>query len=178
MQTKLQSNTIGQLLGVLTNFKQNYAYLKNLNDAYQKAIQQVANKHKVTYQTIGDLCRRRLGLRDITEFQNLLKAWVSGDDKPLIEVIIKCCYVSDHKQIEEFFSKNVITSYSQNEINQKELTSKKYIELMLSLDSALYNKIQILAQLENSSINIFISKTLTEIVEVKSKELINKLISN
>lgn len=171
MQAKLQPKTIGQLFEVLTEFRSNYSYLKNITDAYQKAIQQVSSRYKVTYQTIGDLCRRRLGLRDIVEFQNLLRAWVNGDYRPLCETIIKCCYVSDHDKVTAFFQNepsSVTTS------DKQELTNE--VEFKLKLDSALVNKIEILAKFEGITVNSFVTEILTAEIETKTRELLKKLV--
>jgi len=67
------------------------------------AIRQIAKAYNVRYQTIGDGCRRRLGLQDISEFRKLVKGWIDGDGKDLIDVLKKHSYQQGHTFIDDFF---------------------------------------------------------------------------
>ena len=175
MQAKLQPRTVGQLLEVLASFRTNYSYFKDLNNAYQKAIQQVAHKYKVTYQTIGDLCRRRLGLKDIGEFQNLLRTWVNGNSKPLSDSITKCCYVTEHKMIMDFFQSSTPSLITINDTTELKPIIDNNIDYKISFDNALVKKIEILAKFEGKSTASFILEIITATVEAKTNELIKKL---
>ena len=96
--------TVQQLLQVFRNFRDNHASGMPLHRSYQKAVRTVADGHSVTYQNIGDGCRRRLRLNDISEFYELLAAWVKGDARGLVRQLKANCDPSTHAEIDQFFS--------------------------------------------------------------------------
>ena len=77
--------TVEQLLQVFRLFRDNHASGKPLHTSYHDAVREVARLNSVTYQTIGDGCRRRLRLKDINELYELLAAWVKGDSRGLVQ---------------------------------------------------------------------------------------------
>lgn len=89
----VRRNTLNQILEVLKYFKYNFDSGKPLVGSYQLAITNVAEEHDVTYQTIGDGCRRRLNLRAITVFtevveKNILLEIISSGIENKIKSII------------------------------------------------------------------------------------------
>ncbi len=100
----LTPQSVQQLLQVLRNFRDNHASGMPLHRSYQEAVRTVAIAHSVTYQNIGDGCRRRLRLNDISEFHELLAAWVKGDARGLVRQLKENSDSSAHSEIDQFFS--------------------------------------------------------------------------
>src|SRR5688572_19600734 len=96
--------TVQQLLQVFRLFRDNHASGKPLHRSYHDAVRDVARLHSVTYQTIGDGCRRRLRLKDIGELYELLAAWVKGDPHGLIQQLKQNSDLSTHAEIDQFFA--------------------------------------------------------------------------
>ena len=99
----MKRQTVEQLLLVFRSFRESYARGKPLHKAYQEAVREVADGHAVTYQTIGDGCRRRLKLNNIRELYALLARWMEGDPEPLAKQLKAASDPSAHDDITEFF---------------------------------------------------------------------------
>ena len=100
----LTAESTHQLLQVLELTRRNHARGISLPLAYQDAIRDISGRHHVTYQTIGDLCRRRLGLSDINQFSSLVDRWLRGDGEALSRTIIQHTEPSAHAAVRRFFS--------------------------------------------------------------------------
>lgn len=96
--------TVQQLLQVFRKFRDNHASGVPLHRSYQEAVRTVADAHSITYQTVGDGCRRRLGLNDINELYELLATWVKGDSRGLVRQLKDNAEPSSHAEIDRFFS--------------------------------------------------------------------------
>lgn len=99
----LQVQSVNQLLQVLDFTRRSHSRGTSLTAAYQDAIRDVSSRHHVRYQTIGDLCRRRLALGDIADFVNLLERWLRGDPEPLKFRILEHSVSAAHLGINGFF---------------------------------------------------------------------------
>lgn len=100
---ELTHNSVQQLLMVLEDTARNTHHGTPLPAAYHEAVRHVADRHGVTYQTIGDLCRRRLALSDIDEFVQLLHKWLRGDGESLRRLIKKQSSPATHSMVDSFF---------------------------------------------------------------------------
>jgi hypothetical protein len=100
----IKIGTVRQIFEVLQTFNSNYGSGDSINRAYQRAVRTIADKHKVTYQTIGDGCRRRLHLDDIDQLYTLLRNWTEGDHKPLLSQLRSSAHPNTHKEILDFFA--------------------------------------------------------------------------
>lgn len=103
----MNSHTIDQLLHVFRLFCERHAKGVPLRKSYTKAVREVANFESVTYQTIGDGCRRRLQLNKIDELYALLQQWVEGNPEPLMNQLKAASDHSAHDKIAAFFKSNV-----------------------------------------------------------------------
>lgn len=99
----MRRQTVEQLLLVFRSFRERYAGGKPLHKAYQKAVRDAADRHGVTYQTVGDGCRRRLKLKEIHELYALLARWMEGDSEPLAKRLKAASDPSCYDDIAEFF---------------------------------------------------------------------------
>jgi hypothetical protein len=99
---ELTTGSVHQLLEVLEHARRNYGRGVPLPTAYHDSVRDVSNRHRVTYQTIGDF-RRRLAFRDIDEFMDLLNRWLRGDPEPIRRRIKQHSTPSAYGLIERFF---------------------------------------------------------------------------
>jgi hypothetical protein len=100
----LELASVEQILRVLELIRQNNRLGFDISAATSRAIQQVARESNVRYQTIGDGCRRRLGLTDISEFHRLAEEWLRGNSTPIAKVIKNNSSSSAASRISAFFS--------------------------------------------------------------------------
>lgn len=100
----LEPHTVDQILRVLELFRQNKRLGFSTGSACSRAIKQVAEEHNVAYQTIGDGCRRRLGLIDIGVFHGMAEAWLNGDADALVKVLKRNSTKSSEPRIDAFFA--------------------------------------------------------------------------
>ena len=101
---ELTHDSVQQLLDVLDRAYRNQAHGIPLPTAYHNAVRDVSNRYNVTYQTIGDLCRRRLGLDEIREFIDLLARWFRGETDPIRRRIKRQSPSTTYAMIDAFFA--------------------------------------------------------------------------
>ncbi len=99
----LNPNSVQQLLQVLRLFRENHRGGRYPEDSFHEAVRTVANNYRVTYQTIGDGCRRRLELT-ANEPHEMLLAWIRGEPRPLLCQLKKYSDPAAHSEIDKFFS--------------------------------------------------------------------------
>lgn len=99
----LRSNSISQILEILSRFWFKYSRTYDIDKAHLEAIKEVSQSWNIGEQTIRDLNWRRVGFDSIQEFRGLLEKWVQGDPNPLMEALIRHTNSTYHRQIEEFF---------------------------------------------------------------------------
>src|SRR5690348_5631617 len=84
----MRSGTVQQVLQVCKLFRQNYAGGIELRRAYEQAVRTVTKNCRLRTETsIRDACVRRLDLDSIDGFYELLSAWVSGESRPLLQLL-------------------------------------------------------------------------------------------
>jgi len=84
---------------------QRYDLGNGIDDTYQYAVTRVSQEYHVAYQTIGDACRRRLGLDHVGEFKTMLKSSLEGDPSQLRDLLLRNTSHFYHVQIDDFFSR-------------------------------------------------------------------------
>lgn len=99
----LTRESIDQLLYLLRLVREGFEGGLSLRQAYRQAVRRAAEHYGVTYQTLGDLCRRRLDLGRIGTFYALLEDWLGGDPKPLSDCLKAASNASAHSDIDAFF---------------------------------------------------------------------------
>ncbi|MGO9175534.1 MAG: hypothetical protein ACLPT6_10960 [Desulfobaccales bacterium] len=135
----LTQESLDKILEVLEKINVFYGNGYRLEEARHKATKEVSIKYDITYQTIEDGYRRRLGLRNIHEFQIMLEEWMKGDPKSLINILTIHTDNINHMRIHEFFEgdktqisndktemkKPILIYLSNNAYNQMKLISKQ-----------------------------------------------------
>jgi len=101
----MRQETLEQILKVISLAAQRYSIGDGIDRSYQYAVNRVSQEYKIAYQTIGDACRRRLGLDHVGEFKTMLRACLEGDSKQLRDVLMRKNSRFYHDKINDFFSK-------------------------------------------------------------------------
>jgi len=144
--------TVQQLLQVFRNFRDNHASGKPLHRSYQEAVRTVARNHSVTYQTIGDGCRRRLRLNEINELYELLAAWVKGDSRGLMRQLKDNSDPAAHPDIEQFFADGTATSVDVKRPSPKGPSQEESETFSFRLPARDARMLRALAELEGVSV--------------------------
>jgi len=168
-------NTVHQLLNVFRYFQKSHIKGLSVSHSYQIAVRAVAKQNDVTYQTIGDGCRRRLRLNDIGELYALLDKWANGDPNGLVEKMMKISPQSIHSEIKDFFYN------SKFEVNNTsaEVTSKsvetKTVEFNFSLSEKDARLLKAVAEIDGTSITETITALIIRSLRVRIKDLVQEL---
>ncbi len=157
-------HTVEQLLQVFRRFRDNHASGTPLRPSYHKAVRSVAEAYSVTYQTIGDGCRRRLGLNNINELYELLAAWVKGDSRDLARQLKDNSEPSARGQIDEFFSRTEAALPDRQQLSIKAAMSSESETISFRLPARDARMLRALAALEGVSVAELTARAITDAV--------------
>jgi hypothetical protein len=101
----MRQETLEQILKVISLAAQRYSTGDGIDHSYQYGVNRVSQEYGIAYQTIGDACRRRLGLDHVGEFKTMLKACFEGDPSQLRDVLMRKNSQFYHDKINNFFFK-------------------------------------------------------------------------
>jgi len=145
----LESHSVGQVLRVLELLRRHHRLGLNTRSACSRAIQEVADENAVRYQTIGDGCRRRLGLTDITKFHELVDGWLEGNAEPLARAIRQSSTQSAWPRIDAFFSdSSMVRKNGEQHPSNAAITPANSKAIRITLDDTELRRLHALAQLE------------------------------
>ncbi len=157
---------VDQLLSVLTKFRSAYANGHHPSQSLQDAVDKVRKEYNVTYQTIEDLCRRRLGLERIERLHNLLEKWVIGDSDPLKNVLLQHADTICHRKISDYFNHEKPLSISQTSQLQEPFT--------LRLDTNVVKKFKVLELMVGPSEPDWLAKKVSDIIDERYDKWLNE----
>lgn len=146
-------HTVQQLLQVFRTFRENHSSGMPLHRSYQEAVRSVATTYSVTYQTIGDGCRRRLKLTDINQLYELLAAWVKGDPDGLAEQIKANADPSAHEEVNQFFLNAQSPVSEKPKVSAKALAAEEPETIAFRLAAREARMLRALAELEGVSVS-------------------------
>jgi len=136
----------------------------------------VAQQYSVTYQTIGDGCRRRLGLHDISNLYELLAAWAKGDARPLLRQLKEHSVDAAHADIDAFFAAipSGVSSHREPLLISAPREETETVSFRLSATDA--RLLRVLAELERSSVGEvaarMVALSVREQIKVAAQELL------
>ncbi len=165
----MKHQTVEQLLLVFRSFRESYARGRPLHKAYQDAVREVADGHAVTYQTIGDGCRRRLKLKNIRELYALLARWMEGDSEPLAKQLKAASDPSAHNDITEFFGSSATFSVAGGREARPATSDSRFDTFSLRLPERDARMARALAELEGVSTSELLSQLVGFAVAEKMK---------
>ena len=170
----MQLSTVRQILDVLKGFKENYSKGLSLKRSYQMSVQRVADSERVTYQTIGDACRRRLWLNDINELYELLNKWMAGDPTGLLNKIKDNTDESNYSEIDAFFNEGrPFLNGSTAPSNGNDANTQIFSFRLLDKDARM---LKALAEIEGASVSEFLGEFVSESVKSKMKTFAQRII--
>lgn len=149
----LEPASVDQILRVLDLTQQNRRLGFDIAAACSRAIQQVAKESDVRYQTVGDGCRRRLGLVDMSAFHRLVEDWLRGNPAQLIAVLKRHATPAAAPRISSFFAASMNSSKLGEKPVSNRVTGKSAKEVPLNpvnvtVEDADARMLRVLAQLE------------------------------
>jgi len=168
----MKRSTLKQIFDVLKIFKQNYNGSSPIRNSYSYAVREVAKHYGVAYQTIGDGCRRRLNLTNISEFYELLRDWYNGKPERLISILKRNSEVNDHSEIDKFFG-NIYTN-GVPDINSEQNQYDSYSVSIQKKDSKI---LSILSEVYNQPIPEYLTVLVTDSLRLRMKEYAESMVS-
>lgn len=174
----LRQSTLRQLLEVFRIFWASYGKELSLRRSYQEAVRRVAKDLGVTYQTIGDGCRRRLKLRDIGELYALLEKWTQGDAGGITALLKRNTDSNDHAEIENFFRNPLRTSvhpHTNVNAHQEEIKSEVFSIRFPEKEARMLRAI---AEIEGISVSEMLAPLISNSLRQKIKDFAQGIINN
>jgi len=171
----MKNNTLEQVLTVLKYSKYNYNSGITLTSSYQDAIARVAKESEVKYQTIGDGCRRRLKLNSIGEFSELLRKWLDGDSKPLIDVLKSQTSKLLHPKIDSFFENNEVSKDNPSGNEENIEKDENTIELSFLIKETDYRYLKALCHIQGIEEKELIKTIVSDGIKERMKKVIQYL---
>ena len=168
----MRQDTLEQILKVISLASQHYKVGEGIDHSYQYGVSRVSKEYGIAYQTIGDACRRRLGLDNVGEFKTMLKECLEGDPRKLRDVLMHKTSKFYHDKIDDFFSKlknggTVIT------INTKE--PETFVSYTIQLKKSDADILKALAQLLNDNPEKVLAEVAVGAIKEKMKKTVNQL---
>ena len=167
----MRQETLEQILKVISLAAQRYSIGDGIDRSYQYGVNRVSQEYKIAYQTIGDACRRRLGLNHVGEFKTMLKACLDGDPSQLRDVLMRKTSRFYHDKINDFFSKlrNVETI---SEIKAKK--PETFVPYTVQLKKSDSDILKALAQLLSGEPEEILADVAVEAIKDRMKKAVNQ----
>lgn len=165
----MKRQTVGQLLLVFRLFREGYTRGKPLHKAFQEAVREVADRHAVAYQTIGDGCRRRLKLGHIGELYGLLNSWMEGAAEPLETKLRAASHPTAHDDIAEFFGTSIHPGAARQPKAWLQTSGRNTDSFSLRLSEREGRMIRALAEMDGISPQELLGRLVGSAVEEKMK---------
>ena len=168
-------HTVQQLLQVFRLFHEYHTGGMPLNRSYHEAVRSVAKSFSVTYQTIGDGCRRRLELTNINELYEMLSAWVRGESRALLHQLKKHSDPAAHAEIEKFFSMTERTTPPSPKASFISASKGESVAVSLRLEARDARLFRALTELEGDEVAAsVVSAAVRERMKIVARRLIDE----
>ena len=168
----MRQETLEQILKVISLAAQRYSIGDGVDRSYQYGVNRVSQEYKIAYQTIGDACRRRLGLDHVGEFKTMLKGCLDGDPSQLRDVLMRKTSRFYHDKINDFFSK-LINVETTTEIKAKKPDT--FVPYTVQLKKSDSDILKALAQLLSSEPEEILADVAVEAIKDRMKKAVNQL---
>jgi DNA polymerase elongation subunit (family B) len=168
----MRQETLEQILKVVSVAAQRYRVGDGIDHSYQYGVSRVSEEYEVAYQTIGDACRRRLGLDHVGEFKTMLKASFEGDTNKLRDVLLSKTSRFYHDRIKDFFS-TLTNNRATTEAKEKEPDT--FVTYTVKLRKRDSDVLMALAQLSGGQPEEILVDASVEAIKDRMKKAVNKL---
>lgn len=162
--------TVEQILKVISVAAQNFNQGDGVDHSYQHAVSRVSKEYGIAYQTIGDACRRRLGLEHVGDFKAILKTALEGDSGDLRNVILRKTPSSYYKRINDFFS-----NLKNGEVISKPPTSDTFVSYTIQLRKSDSDVLRALAELLGGKPDKILAEVAVAAIKERMKKAVNQL---
>ena len=170
----LTEKTVDQILWVLDLTEKNFKTGISIAKSYQKAVNEVADRHKVRYQTIADGCRRRLGLDDVGQLMGFLENWLNGRPEQLKELLM--LRAKDYKEkINAFFVANRSSSENLTSMAGAFPGSET---LLVRLSQQVFSQLKDLADFDGKTVQEFSADIIEDYVNRQYVEYVKHVINS
>jgi hypothetical protein len=169
-RSSMRWETVEQILKVIAFAANRFKQGDSLERSYQHAVSRVAQEYRIAYQTIGDACRRRLGLDNVGEFKTMLRATLEGNPSDLRHLILRKTSTSYHSRINDFFSE-IKYDKTTSEPKQPD-TFVTYTVQLRKTDSDI---LKALSQLLGNQPEEILVKVAVEAIKERMKKTVNQL---
>jgi hypothetical protein len=161
----LKKSSVEQMIDLLTHVKRKCNAGYSIRKAYQEAVLTISKNYNVAYQTIGDLCCRRLKLSEINIFINKLEDWIHGNPDKLKQLLLQNSETSCRQQIVQFFDNEILGVTTKPQVDGNiPIEEHEIFTVQLHKDYA--KKLKVLTVMNELSIH----KKLTDYLENKIEE--------
>jgi len=168
----LRSNSISQILEILSRFWFKYSRTYDIDKAHLEAIKEVSQSWNIGEQTIRDLNWRRVGFDSIQDFRGLLDKWVQGDPNPLTDALIRHTSSQYHQEIGKFFDQDkfaAIKKSSGRSLPQEKFDGRRAMTMgetfSFQLHPGIAKKLKVLALVAEISPADWLVNELPEVIE-------------
>ncbi|MDO8445143.1 MAG: hypothetical protein Q7T53_03400 [Deltaproteobacteria bacterium] len=168
----MRQETLEQILKVISLAAQRYSIGDGIDRSYQYGVNRVSQEYKIAYQTIGDACRRRLGLDHVGEFKTMLKACLEGDPTQLRDVLMRKTSRFYHDKINDFFHK-LRNGGAATEIKAKKIDT--FVPYTVQLKKSDSDILKALAQLLSGEPEEVLADVAVEAIKDRMKKAVNQL---
>ena len=168
----MRQETLEQILKVISLAAQRYSVGDRIDRSYQYGVNRVSQEYGIAYQTIGDACRRRLGLDCVGEFKTMLKASFEGDPSQLREVLVRKTSRFYHDRINDFFS-NLSNGGATTKIKAKKPDT--FVTYTVQLRKGDSDVLRALAQLLSGEPEEVLVDVAVEAIKDRMKKAVNQL---
>ena len=171
----MNRKTVRQLIQVFEQVRINCMNGVPLRKSYQDAVRKIADKYGLTYQTIGDGCRRRMKLDDISTLYKLLDEWMLGYPEGLALQLRQNSIPVAHPDIEAFFSDTARGTTTATKDFTPLIASKSEGTFSFDLFETDARLLRALAEIEGTTPPQLIAQIVQKSVNKKMKKFAGKL---
>ena len=167
----MRQETLEQILKVISLAAQRYSIGDRIDRSYQYGVNRVSQEYEIAYQTIGDACRRRLGLDHVGEFKTMLKDSFEGNPSQLRDVLVRKTSRFYHDRINDFFSN--LSNGATTEIKAKKPDT--FVTYTVQLRKGDSDVLRALAQLLSGEPEEVLVDVAVEAIKDRMKKAVNQL---
>ncbi len=162
--------TVEQILKVISVTAQSFNQGDRIDYSYQHAVNRVSKEYNIAYQTVGDACRRRLGLDHVDDFKAMLKAALEGDSTELRNLILGVTPPSYHNRVDEFFS-----NLKNGAVITKAPTPDTFLDYTIQLRKSDSDILRALAELLGGKPEEILADLAVGAIKDRMKKVVNQL---
>jgi hypothetical protein len=175
----LKRNSTEQIVEVLQKTREDYNSGESVRKAYQNAVNHVATKYDVRYQTIADGCRRRLYLSNVDEFINLISEWLgSGNPEALSNILKKHSEKAAHRLIDDFFNQRQSATHDNRPIAPGSGLEQHSEIMTVRISTEKAKKLRALAEIEGVPSQEMLIKLINTSIEEQLRKWASNILSD